>query len=76
MLYHGECRFPSSRAFDLRNVSMQNDPVVSKASELCRLELMPTPEEVKAGKVCTMVVLISDRSRANLDVPRICYRLT
>lgn len=29
---------------------MQNDPVVSKASELFRLELMPTPEEVKEGK--------------------------
>ncbi|KAF9532595.1 flavoprotein [Crepidotus variabilis] len=31
--------------------SMQNDPVVSKASELLRLGLMPTPEEVKDGKV-------------------------
>lgn len=30
---------------------MQNDPVVSKASELLRLGLMPTPEEVRAGKV-------------------------
>ncbi|KAG2017821.1 glutathione-disulfide reductase [Coprinopsis cinerea AmutBmut pab1-1] len=30
--------------------SMQNDPVVSKASELLRLGLMPTPEEVEAGK--------------------------
>lgn len=30
---------------------MQNDPVVSKASELLRLGLMPTPEEVEAGKV-------------------------
>ncbi|KAH9481675.1 Apoptosis-inducing factor 1 [Psilocybe cubensis] len=30
--------------------SMQNDPVVSKASELLRLGLMPSPEEVKAGK--------------------------
>ncbi len=31
--------------------SMQNDPVVSKASELLRLGLMPTPEEVRSGKV-------------------------
>ena len=31
--------------------SMQNDPVVSKASELFRLGLMPTPEEVRFGKV-------------------------
>lgn len=30
---------------------MQNDPVVSKASELLRLGLMPSPEEVKSGKV-------------------------
>ncbi|THH19824.1 hypothetical protein EW146_g1420 [Bondarzewia mesenterica] len=30
--------------------SMQNDPVVSKASELLRLDLMPLPEELKAGK--------------------------
>ncbi|KJA26356.1 hypothetical protein HYPSUDRAFT_36661 [Hypholoma sublateritium FD-334 SS-4] len=30
--------------------SMQNDPIVSKASELLRLGLMPSPEEIKAGK--------------------------
>jgi len=30
--------------------SMQNDPVVSKSSELLRLNLMPSPEEIKAGK--------------------------
>jgi NADPH-dependent 2,4-dienoyl-CoA reductase/sulfur reductase-like enzyme len=30
--------------------SMQNDPVVSKASELLRLGLMPSPEEIRAGK--------------------------
>lgn len=30
---------------------MQNDPVVSKASELLRLGLMPSPQEVKDGKV-------------------------
>lgn len=31
--------------------SMQRDPVVSKASELLRLGLMPSPSELKAGKV-------------------------
>ena len=31
--------------------SMQHDPVVMKASELLRLGLMPSAEEVKAGKV-------------------------
>ncbi|KAF9064162.1 hypothetical protein BDP27DRAFT_1333914 [Rhodocollybia butyracea] len=30
--------------------SMQNDPVVSAASELLRLGLMPSPEDIKAGK--------------------------
>jgi len=30
--------------------SMQRDPVVSKASELLRLGLMPTPAELKGGK--------------------------
>ncbi|KAJ3714903.1 hypothetical protein DFJ43DRAFT_1102816 [Lentinula guzmanii] len=30
--------------------SMQNDPVVSAASELLRLGLMPSPNEIKAGK--------------------------
>ncbi|KAF5327184.1 hypothetical protein D9619_004398 [Psilocybe cf. subviscida] len=30
--------------------SMQNDPVVSQASELLRLGLMPTPQEIRDGK--------------------------
>jgi hypothetical protein len=30
---------------------MQNDPVVSKASQLMRLGLMPSPDEVRAGRV-------------------------
>ena len=34
---------------------MQNDPVVSKASELLRLGLMPSVEEIKGGKVCIML---------------------
>jgi len=29
---------------------MQNDPVVSKASELLRLGAMPSPDELKNGK--------------------------
>jgi len=29
--------------------SMQNDPVVGRASELMRLGLMPTPEAVRGG---------------------------
>ena len=36
--------------------SMQNDPVVSKSSELLRLGLMPSVEEIKAGKVCIMIM--------------------
>ncbi|KIJ66647.1 hypothetical protein HYDPIDRAFT_85907 [Hydnomerulius pinastri MD-312] len=39
--------------------SMQNDPVVSKASELLRLGIMPSPGELRAGKVrysnCTLM---------------------
>ena len=31
--------------------SMQNDPVVSKASELLRLGLMPSVDAIKAGLV-------------------------
>jgi len=30
--------------------TMQNDPVVSKASELLRLGAMPTPDELRIGK--------------------------
>jgi len=30
---------------------MQNDPVVSKASELLRVGLMPSPEDLRGGKV-------------------------
>jgi hypothetical protein len=39
----------------LLQCSMQNDPVVSKASELLRLGLMPSVEEIKGGKVCIRV---------------------
>ena len=33
---------------------MKTDPVVSHCSELLRLDLMLTPEEIKAGKVSTL----------------------
>lgn len=38
--------------------SMQNDPVVSKASELLRLGLMPSADELKAGKVSDFDVFV------------------
>jgi hypothetical protein len=38
--------------------SMQNDPVVSKASELLRLGLMPSAESIKAGQVRSSVVML------------------
>lgn len=31
--------------------SMQKDPIVSKASELMRLQMMPSPTEIRDGKV-------------------------
>ena len=37
---------------------MQNDPVVSKASELLRLGLMPTAEELKSGKASVNLLRI------------------
>lgn len=40
---------------------MQNDPVVSKASELLRLGLMPSVDAIKAGQVCQLsVTLLSE----------------
>lgn len=35
----------------MHTFSIQRDPVVSKASELLRLGLMPSPDELRAGKV-------------------------
>ncbi|KAH9925457.1 hypothetical protein B0H21DRAFT_764397 [Amylocystis lapponica] len=49
----GEMKFVAYYVKDGKIVavsSMQKDPVVSKASELLRLGLMPTPAEIKAGK--------------------------
>lgn len=31
--------------------SMQRDPIVAKASELMRLDIMPSLDEIRAGKV-------------------------
>jgi hypothetical protein len=33
---------------------MGNDPHVTKAAELLRLDLMPSPADVKAGKVASL----------------------
>ncbi|KAF8842076.1 FAD/NAD(P)-binding domain-containing protein [Paxillus ammoniavirescens] len=44
--------------------SMQNDPVVSKASELFRLGLMPSADEVRAGKNLLDIDITSSASRA------------
>lgn len=37
---------------------MQNDPVVSAASELLRLGLMPSPDELKDGKVFVLPLAV------------------
>lgn len=34
---------------------MQRDPIVAKASELLRLNLMPSLEEIKNGKVSLLL---------------------
>ncbi|TFK40229.1 flavo protein [Crucibulum laeve] len=48
--------------------SMQNDPVVSKASELLRLGLMPSPEEVKAGKDLLSVDISTASSLKRVEI--------
>ena len=40
---------------------MQNDPVVGKASELLRLGAMPTPDELRSGKVYDQCLLSANR---------------
>ncbi|EGN99078.1 hypothetical protein SERLA73DRAFT_181877 [Serpula lacrymans var. lacrymans S7.3] len=47
--------------------SMQNDPVVSKASELLRLELMPSPEELRAGKSILDVDISGTGAKARVE---------
>lgn len=39
--------------------TMQRDPIVSKASELMRLDLMPPLEEIKKGKDILQIELIN-----------------
>ncbi|TRM64743.1 hypothetical protein BD626DRAFT_567619 [Schizophyllum amplum] len=46
--------------------SMKTDPVVSHCSELLRLELMPSPEEIKAGKDVLSVDISTVGSRARV----------
>ncbi|EKM58472.1 uncharacterized protein PHACADRAFT_252817 [Phanerochaete carnosa HHB-10118-sp] len=43
--------------------SMQRDPVVSKASELLRLDLMPSPSELRAGKDLLTVDIASTAAK-------------
>ncbi len=52
---------------------MQNDPVVSKASVLLGLGLMPTPEEVRAGKVGIFCLYLGTCGTDKKS--RICFRL-
>jgi len=48
--------------------SMQNDPVVSKASELLRLGLMPSVDLIKAGQVSQLNdIATSGNSHGNLQ---------
>ncbi|KAF8907349.1 flavoprotein [Gymnopilus junonius] len=47
--------------------SMQNDPVVSKASELLRLGLMPSPEEVRAGKDLLSIDISTASTKARVS---------
>ncbi|KAF6757217.1 flavo protein [Ephemerocybe angulata] len=47
--------------------SMQNDPVVSKASELLRLGLMPTPQEVEAGKDLLTIDIATSAALAKVE---------
>ncbi|KAK2460926.1 hypothetical protein APHAL10511_007396 [Amanita phalloides] len=46
--------------------SMQNDPVVLKASELLRLGLMPTPEELREGNDLLSVDISSVKALSSL----------
>lgn len=56
---------------------MQRDPVVSKASELLRLGLMPSPEELRAGKVrlllYPLLVRFSQELIANVALLEFAY---
>lgn len=47
----GSLRFTLVNLISFNFQRMQNDPVVSKASELLRLGGMPSPDELRNGKV-------------------------
>ncbi|KAH7927971.1 hypothetical protein BV22DRAFT_1031309 [Leucogyrophana mollusca] len=47
--------------------SMQNDPVVSKASELLRLGMMPSPDELKAGKNILEIDISSTAAKGRVE---------
>ncbi|OAX37776.1 hypothetical protein K503DRAFT_800988 [Rhizopogon vinicolor AM-OR11-026] len=47
--------------------SMQNDPVVSKASELLRLGLMPSPAELKEGKNILDIDISTGSTKARVE---------
>ncbi len=47
--------------------SMQNDPIVSKASELLRLGLMPSADAIKAGQVSQLLKLLLRDSHCYLQ---------
>ncbi|KZP31859.1 FAD/NAD(P)-binding domain-containing protein [Athelia psychrophila] len=46
--------------------TMQNDPVVSQASELLRLGLMPTPEEIRGGRSLLEVDISSENAKGKV----------
>ncbi|KAG2756692.1 hypothetical protein P692DRAFT_20825944 [Suillus brevipes Sb2] len=47
--------------------SMQNDPVVSKASELLRLGLMPSPAELRAGKSLLSIDISTTSAKSRVE---------
>jgi hypothetical protein len=47
--------------------SMQNDPVVSKASELLRLGLMPSPAELREGKNLLSIDISTTSSKPRVE---------
>lgn len=56
--------------FNTTNIhnSMQRDPVVSKASELLRLGLMPSPAEIRNGKVCARCLTYPEMTLSSIPL--------
>jgi apoptosis-inducing factor 3 len=50
--------------------SMQSDPVAMKASELLRLGLMPSPEEIRAGADLLSVDIASTAAKPKLEAEK------